>query len=125
VKLIDFGFAVFKNSLDSMKKCEKFAGTPGYSAPEILRLENYDGSVDNFSLGVLLHFMLSGTLPFDSDSNDQIKKLTLKGEVRMDGSKWRSISDNAKDLIRRLLMPIEGRISVEDALNHPWISEND
>ena len=94
VKLIDFGFAVFKNSLDTMKKCEKFAGTPGYSAPEILRLEEYDGSVDNFSLGVLLYFMLSGGLPFDSSNNEEIKKLTLIGEVKMEGPRWDSISEN-------------------------------
>ena len=30
----------------------------------------------------------------------------------------------AKDLIRRLLMPSECRISLEEALSHPWISGN-
>lgn len=64
VKIIDFGFAVFQESLKNMKAAEKFAGTPGYLAPEILRFEEYDETVDNFSLGVILYFMLSGILPF-------------------------------------------------------------
>ena len=80
-------------NLQTLKKCEKFAGTPGYSAPEIIKLQSYDSSVDNFSLGVLLHFMLSGTLPFDGEHNDDIKRRTLRGNVEMRGEKWTKISD--------------------------------
>lgn len=125
VKLIDFGFAVFKNSLDTMKKCEKFAGTPGYSAPEVIKLQEYNSSVDNFSLGVLLHFMLSGTLPFDSECTNEIKRLTLKGVVEMKGSKWANVSEEAKDLVKRLLKPSAERISIEEALSHPWIENEE
>ena len=35
---------------------------------------------------------------------------------------WASISDSAKDLIRKLMtVDLDKRICVEDALLHPWI----
>lgn len=35
VKLIDFGFAIYKSSLKDLPDRDKFAGTPGFVAPEI------------------------------------------------------------------------------------------
>jgi hypothetical protein len=33
IKLIDFGFAVYKDKLNDLPLTEKFAGTPGFIAP--------------------------------------------------------------------------------------------
>jgi serine/threonine protein kinase len=35
IKLIDFGFGVFKDKLKDLSAREKFAGTPGFIAPEV------------------------------------------------------------------------------------------
>lgn len=35
-------------------------GTPGYAAPELLRMMPYDGQVDVFSLGVIAFILLAG-----------------------------------------------------------------
>lgn len=35
-------------------------GSPGYAAPELLRVLPYDGQVDMFSLGVVSFVLLSG-----------------------------------------------------------------
>ena len=67
IKLIDFGFAVYKDKLNELPLAEKFAGTPGFLAPEIYRQETYDEKIDIFSLGIILYFMLAGKLPFQSD----------------------------------------------------------
>lgn len=66
VKLIDFGFGVFKDKIKDLSLKEKFAGTPGFIAPEIYKAEDYDEKVDTFSLGIILYFMLSGQFPFHS-----------------------------------------------------------
>ncbi len=66
IKIIDFGFAIYKSALKTMSQKEKYVGTPNYVAPEILRTEDFDEAVDNFSIGVIMYFMLSGNLPFDS-----------------------------------------------------------
>ena len=53
IKLTDFGFSstmeqgVLKTSL----------GTPGYTAPEVLRNQSYDSSVDMWSLGVIVYIL--------------------------------------------------------------------
>ena len=44
------------------------------------------------------------------------------GKYEMKGEEWEKISEGAKDLIRRLLVvDKEKRITIEDALMHPWI----
>ncbi|MED6240428.1 hypothetical protein ATANTOWER_020979 [Ataeniobius toweri] len=44
----------------------------------------------------------------------------------MNPRQWAHISESAKDLVRRMLMldPAE-RITVYEALNHPWLKERD
>jgi serine/threonine protein kinase len=36
IKIIDFGFAVYKSNLKNMNAKEKYAGTPGFISPEIV-----------------------------------------------------------------------------------------
>lgn len=52
-KIIDFGLSCYVSNINSLKKC----GTPGYVAPEILRNQDYDHTVDYFSLGVVIYAM--------------------------------------------------------------------
>lgn len=58
LQLADFGLATVL-SLPTYKVVEP-VGTPGYSAPELLRVLPYDGQVDVFSLGVVSFVLLSG-----------------------------------------------------------------
>ena len=39
-------------------------GTPGYMAPEIIKLNGYDQNVDWWTIGCLLYELLIGKLPF-------------------------------------------------------------
>ena len=80
-------------------------------APEVLL--NFDQSpytvkADCWSLGVILYQLLSGQLPH----ND---------EAKMTGERWEEISEEAKDLVRRLIVvdPVE-RLSAAKALQHVW-----
>ena len=80
-------------------------------APEVLL--NFDQSpytvkADCWSLGVILYQLLSGQLPH----ND---------EAKMSGERWEEISEEAKDLVRRLIVvnPVE-RLSAGQALQHVW-----
>ena len=76
VKIIDFGFAVYKSNLKNLSNKEKYAGTPGYVAPEIFNLEEYDQGIDMFSLGIIMYFMLCGHLPFYSPIYEDIVEQT-------------------------------------------------
>lgn len=65
-KIIDFGLAIYKIDLANVEENRKFVGTPNFIAPEIFYHAEYDETIDIFSLGVILHFMLTGTLPFNA-----------------------------------------------------------
>jgi len=121
VKLADFGFAKRLHG----QKTDTACGTPGYIGPEILRGEQYGIEVDIFSLGVVLYILLSGRPPF-YDSNDR-KRIKKNREVLYSFNKkyWRRVSDNAKDLIAKMLEKNPAkRITARKALQHPWMTES-
>ena len=57
-QLADFGLATVLSP--PKYKVVEPVGTPGYAAPELLRVIPYDGQVDVFSLGVISFILLSG-----------------------------------------------------------------
>lgn len=65
-KIIDFGLAAYKINLKHFDSSQKYAGTPGFVAPELYKRQDYSESIDIFSLGVIMHFLLTGRLPFHS-----------------------------------------------------------
>ena len=67
IKLIDFGLS----RASRKKKLTEVAGTPQYMAPEVLA-GYYHAESDLWSLGVLLHQLVSGFCPFDGDDDDTI-----------------------------------------------------
>jgi serine/threonine-protein kinase len=67
VKLLDFGIAKLLREADSAAALTQRAGaamTPLYAAPEQLLGESISTLTDVFSLGVVLHEMFTGTLPY-------------------------------------------------------------
>jgi serine/threonine protein kinase len=75
VVLADFGFAVCSNILPfHHPRC----GTPGYVAPEILKLRNksqgYSQACDIFSLGITFYHMLCGRLPYDVKNHEELMR---------------------------------------------------
>jgi serine/threonine-protein kinase len=68
VKVVDFGFARVLGELRrGAEPDEPVSGTPHYMAPEVLRGERRGFTADVWSLGVLIHRMASGRLPFEAD----------------------------------------------------------
>ncbi len=97
-------------------------GTPYYVAPEVLK-GNYDFSCDVWSLGVILFIMLCGYPPFEGDNNKEIFKRVLQQKLEFDPEDWTQISEEVKQLISLMLQKDpQNRISIIDALNHPWFS---
>ncbi|KPP76362.1 peripheral plasma membrane protein CASK-like [Scleropages formosus] len=100
-------------------------GTPHFMAPEVVKREPYGKPVDVWGCGVILFILLSGCLPFYG-TKDRLFEAIIKGKYKMNPRQWSHISESAKDLVRRTLMldPAE-RITVYEALNHPWLKERD
>jgi calcium/calmodulin-dependent protein kinase I len=56
IKVVDFGFAALVNGYS----LDKYCGTPGYMAPEIIRRQLYGKPVDMWAFGVILYILLGG-----------------------------------------------------------------
>ncbi|MBN2433281.1 MAG: serine/threonine protein kinase [Acidobacteria bacterium] len=62
-KIVDFGIAMVGSS--TITKTGMILGTVSYMSPEQVSGEELDGRSDQFSLGIILYELLSGTKPFE------------------------------------------------------------
>lgn len=126
LKITDFGLSKIIEDDETIMRT--VCGTPYYVAPEILdrSVSKYDQQVDIWSIGVILFYMLSQELPFKSvDKNVQFKLIT-NGLYKMESGRWTHVSDDAKNLVRRMLtVNPEQRIKIDEIFKHPWISEDE
>lgn len=56
-----------------------------------------------WSLGVILFVFLCGYPPFEGDDNKEIFRNVLKSPLTFDPADWNSVSDSAKDLVKKML----------------------
>ncbi|ELR21472.1 protein kinase domain containing protein [Acanthamoeba castellanii str. Neff] len=118
VLLGDFGFATAWSP--DVHQTES-VGTFPYAAPELLLGHGYCGpEVDLFSLGTVLLAMLSATIPFKADSEEESFKKVQLGDFKSDVPI--SVSPSAVDLLTRLLDPNpKTRITMTQLCQHPWM----
>ena len=65
-------------------------------------------------------------MPFNSVDPDMVFENTRLGRYTMTGSRWKTISEDAKHFIRRLLQTNpKDRMSVSEALQHSWLSNRE
>lgn len=121
LKTIDFGLSMF------FKPGEMFTdmvGSPYYVAPEVLR-KFYSQECDIWSAGVIIYILLSGVPPFWDETEQGIFEQVLKGDLDFASEPWPSISESAKDLVRRMLVrDPKRRLTAPEVLRHPWVQAN-
>ncbi|RVW89769.1 Calcium-dependent protein kinase 20 [Vitis vinifera] len=107
--------------------CEIFTevvGSPYYVAPEVLR-KHYGPECDVWSAGVIIYILLSGVPPFWDETEQGIFEQVLKGDLDFVSEPWPSISDSAKDLVRKMLVrDPKKRLTAHEVLCHPWVQVN-
>ena len=120
VKVIDFGLSR-KHCAGREPPMSTVVGTPYYIAPEVLR-KKYDKSCDLWSVGVIAHILLCGYPPFNGTNNDRTHRCVLRGKYYFPQEDWGNVSAEATDFIARMLRADpKKRMTLEQALNHPWI----
>ncbi|KAL3357552.1 hypothetical protein AABB24_017991 [Solanum stoloniferum] len=118
LKAIDFGLSVF------FKPGERFneiVGSPYYMAPEVLK-RDYGPEVDVWSAGVILYILLCGVPPFWAETEQGVAQAIIRSAVNFKRDPWPKVSDNAKDLVKKMLNPDPSkRLTAQEVLDHPWI----
>ncbi|UPX16208.1 Non-specific serine/threonine protein kinase [Ascochyta rabiei] len=120
VKLVDFGMAALQ---PAGKKLTTPCGSPHYAAPEVIKTTAYDGAkADVWSCGVILYVLLTGTPPFNYSGDDRDLKYLFRAIERGEYVLPDTLSREAADLIKRILIPDpKRRVGLEDIWNHPFL----
>jgi serine/threonine-protein kinase len=78
VKVVDFGIAkASQNEAQKVTKTGLVVGTPEYMSPEQLAGDKLDGRSDVYSLGLVTFVMLTGKLPFPSETAQEAMLMRL------------------------------------------------
>ncbi|XP_017142395.1 probable serine/threonine-protein kinase kinX isoform X1 [Drosophila miranda] len=117
-------------------------GSAEFMAPEVVDLfvgeaNYYDKRCDLWSLGVIAYILLCGYPPFSGNCGEDcgwnrgencrtcqelLFESIQEGSFSFPEAEWHDVSDEAKDLISRLLVKqASKRLSAEAVLNHHWI----
>ncbi|CAB3386792.1 Hypothetical predicted protein [Cloeon dipterum] len=124
VKLGGFGSAVqLAEGQTTLQPQPGRMGAPHFMAPEVVLRRPSGKPADVWALGVLLHVLLSGALPFVG-SRDRLGDSIVRGQLRLDGGEWSLVSGSAKELVRGMLQtdPTQ-RFTIHQVLSHLWIKE--
>jgi len=120
LKIIDFGLSC---KFESGKVLTTKAGTPYYVAPQVL-MGRYDELSDMWSIGVIMFVLLCGYPPFFAETDADVLAKVRLGNFNFNPADWKNISEDAKDLIRKLLkMNPHDRYTAQQALTHTWIDK--
>lgn len=82
VKVIDFGIALVRNRQSPVTELGTVKGKPPYMSPEQVKNESIDRRSDVFSLGVVLHELLTGLPLFEGESIYAVARAVEHQEIR-------------------------------------------
>ena len=114
----DFGLSTEYNNNELL--CTP-CGSPSYAAPEMILGKKYNGlNIDIWSSGITLYVMVCGKLPFKEKNQEKLyqKILTFNYELPS------FLSDNCKDLIKKILCNEKNRININQIKKHPFLIDS-
>lgn len=102
-KILDFGIAeIIKNDADGESEEETvIMGTPSYMSPEQVKGEKLDERSDIYSLGVLLHQMLTGNAPYDTTTltEQEINQKVVEEKLPRMKTYYKYVSDKVQAVV--------------------------
>ncbi|XP_068584892.1 death-associated protein kinase 2a isoform X2 [Cebidichthys violaceus] len=123
IKLIDFGLA---HKIEAGVEFKNIFGTPEFVAPEIVNYEPLGLEADMWSIGVITYILLSGASPFLGETKQDTLGNISAINYEFDEEFFCHTSELAKKFISQLLEEDKKkRLTIQDALNHPWIKSNE
>ena len=135
LKLTDFGFAANLLTKPRALRASSHLGSLGYTAPEIFSSSSYTESCDVWSVGAILHIMMTGLPPYTELADDERKQPfwlyvnemhwgERQGQVPVGGKAWEGRSDEVQALVRGMLeLDVAKRLRATEALQSSWVKE--
>src|SRR5262249_28081067 len=108
VKVIDFGIATVKNTVDEKTRATVLAGSVRYMAPEQL-YGKPSASTDIYAMGALAYEMITGRTPFNPDLKHPLAAMQQLIEMQKNGVRVKpqdlrpSLPDEAQQVILKAL----------------------
>ncbi|KAK9367691.1 kinase-like domain-containing protein [Lipomyces kononenkoae] len=135
VKVSDFGLAKISESGTFLKT---FCGTLAYLAPEVIKARDssahalversstyYSNKVDMWSIGCMVYVLLTGYLPFNGNTQEQLCNQITAGDYAQQPLEDAKVSADANAFIRALLeVDPKKRVTAKSALLLNWIRES-
>lgn len=122
-KICDMGLSFILKEGEKGIVSQKLLGTPGLEAPEVHRHELLGAPCDVFSLGATVFALALSRLPFGYEPNYS-KLEPLSFEPLTTSSKWIPLSEDLKDLIKKMLtINAADRITILEIKKHPWFTK--
>ncbi|KAF7636564.1 hypothetical protein Mgra_00003955 [Meloidogyne graminicola] len=122
LRLADFGQS--RRLINGKLMGGAIKSNPEFVSPEIVAgTEPVTLAADMWSVGALTYVLLFGQSPFLGDNDEETLQNVLKGEFQFEESN-QQISSNACEFVKKLLVRDPyGRIDVQQALTHNWLSD--
>eukprot|EP01138_Halocafeteria_seosinensis_P004704 gb/GECG01004810.1/.p1 GENE.gb/GECG01004810.1/~~gb/GECG01004810.1/.p1 ORF type:complete len:542 (+),score=61.79 gb/GECG01004810.1/:1-1626(+) len=126
ILLTDFGYATSlpSDGINGELNGTGARGSHGYMAPEIFERYAYSAKSDCWAMGVALYIALKAQWPFQPKDIKQHGPSAIRkcAQIIQYGSDLDGLSEDAKDLIRKLLeVDPQRRIGAAEALEHPFL----
>ncbi len=133
LKVLDFGIARVLGS-SRMTRTGHLIGTVEYMSPEQIRGQETDARSDIYSLGMLLYELLTGRVPFASDSEFELMKAQVEQMPTPprefaphipEDVEWAIMCATAKDPEKRFQTAAAFREAIVDSMNSAAASSSD
>lgn len=100
IKIMDFGIAQIVSEAN-VTDSKAIMGTPAYMSPEQIYGKDIDARSDIYSIGVLIHNMLTGRAPYDSTllTAQEIKRRVVKDNMPRMAETYPYISDKIQAVV--------------------------
>ena len=114
IKVIDFGMS---KRFTAEKYMNEKVGTAYYISPEVLK-GKYDEK------GVILYIIICGYPCFNGEDDDEIFAAIQRGKIQFPSPEWDDISEDVKNLIKKMCCPPEKRLTAAQVLQDTWVKDN-
>ncbi|MBI2945681.1 MAG: tetratricopeptide repeat protein [Candidatus Wallbacteria bacterium] len=102
-KVADFGLAKWRGSNAVRTQEGIILGTPAYMAPELIRGKPASPASDLYALGILLHELIAGRPPFESESVPELLQMHLREASVPVGQLRPGVPEGLEALVAELL----------------------